>query len=824
MDYADALHAAVNGKAMLFVGAGFSLEASSVSGRDFPTGTELARSLCEAAGAPVTDDLKIASGRYLRVKRDDELISFLRKQFSVRDVEERHRIVASVPWKAIYTTNYDNVLELAAAQKNKKLTPISLSAEPKYYKRNDEVVCHINGFIDDLTEKTLLNEFKLTNVSYLTTQFRESSWSEVFIRHIQSAHAIFFVGYSLYDLDIAEILYKDPALKEKTFFIQRDGLSEQDLKFSDLNDFGAIHPIGVEQFSKDLSDASSHAPAASEKLVLCDFEELRCDTPLEQKARATDVFDLLLRGQMNKSLLLSQTFKNDQIGYCVPRDELATRVSENGAANKNFTVIGDIGNGKTTILLLLCAEYIKRGYRVFWLRDEAYDCYDEVEQILRQSEPIVLVFDNYARKMDLLSHANIKRRADTILMLSARTSLHRTHEEDLYYKSVRIDLTKTCEIDCNKLIPDDIDKLSEYFSYYGIWGEKTTMHDDQKIRYLRLRCHAEMHAILLDLLSSPDIQQRFVGYFKEINGSKQLALTAIAAFALNLLNITHPTPHMIAAITNDSSIFGANFKANGAIKQLFNTTNGAIMPKSSALAEFSLKNFPDHALLVDSLIAICKATRKKAEGTKFYWDLYRDMASFSYVQRMLPEHGKRDLLIRFYEGIKSIAVERENPLFWLQYAMAHLTYPDAPNLEQAHQYLKTALAQGRARKNFHTTDIETQFARYYLEYASNIASSADDAYANFAKAHDYLVKITKVDKYKIEPFRPIRLYGEVYRKFSPGFNRNQALGYLNACKDVIQNIKKLPPKTAEDSTVIFARQALKDVISDLEAKYATQAK
>lgn len=813
MEYIDALQAVSSGKAIIFIGSGFSLGADSVSGKDFPTGVELARILCVEAGAPATDDLKIASSRYLRVKRDDELISFLRKQFSVRNVNDSHREIAAAPWKGIYTTNYDNVLELAAAQRTKKLTPVSLSSHPRHYKNSEEIVCHINGFIDNLTEQTLLNEFKLTNVSYLTTQFRESSWSEVFIRHIQSAHAIFFVGYSLYDLDIQEILYKEPAIKGKTFFIQRESMTEEDLKFSDLNDFGLICPIGVEGFAKDLFNASKEAPKENSTLVLCDFEELSCDFSLNKKARATDVFDLLLRGQVNKDLLLSQASNSGEIGYCIQRDNLGDMVESKISENKNYVVTGDIGNGKTTILLLLCGEYLKRGYRIFFLRDEAYDCYDEVEEILRQSDPVVLVFDTYARKMDLLAHANLKRRSDTIFMLAARTSLHRTYEEDLYFKSVRIDAAETCEINCNKLTSQELSRISEYFSYYGIWGEKTPMHEEKKIRYLQHKCQSEMHAVLLDLLASPDIQQRFSGYFKEINGSKQMALTAIAAFALNLLNITRPTPHMIAAITNDSSIFNAKFKANASIKLLFNSQDGAIIPKSSALAEFSLKNFPDHGVLVDSLVTICKATRKKADGSKLYWDLYRDMASFSYVQRMLPDSGKRDLLIRFYEGIKTISVERDNPLFWLQYAMAHLTVPDATNLEQAHQYLKTALAQGRAKPNFHTTDIETQYARYHLEFAANIAANAYDAYANFVKAHDFLYKITKVEVYKVEPFRPIRIYSEIYKKFSNTFNKNQKIGYVNACKDIFANIKKLPPKTADDAIVIYARNALKDVIS-----------
>jgi len=808
MDYERALLAIAEGKAIIFVGAGFSIGATSLDDGDFPTGTKLAEVLCNTAKAPNTPDLKTASGRYLRVKDPDDLIRFLREKFTVKSICEYHSIISAMPWKGIYTTNYDNVLETGAKEKGKKLVPLTLSDDPRLYRSSSETVLHINGYIDRLNKETLQTEFKLTNTSYLTTQFRESNWSEVFIRQIQSAQAIFFVGYSLYDLDIQEVLFADRDLKEKTFFVQRAGMSDEDLKFSELSDFGTILSIGVDRFAEDIININPDAISKDSPLVLVGFEEMLPVADKKHLTTSEDIFALLLRGEVNNLLVAEQALSGSRNDYIFNRDVQSFSLG----GIRNFVFVGDLGNGKTTLMRAICADYLKRGYNVFWLKDQAYDNFDELEELLNSDSPAVIVFDNYTRKMDLVAHANLKRKENTILMLSARTSLHKSQEESLFFKDIRIDLKTTLEVDCNKLSLGEIENLSTYFSRYGLWGEKASFHSEKKIRYLKHRCNSELHAVLLDLLASPEIQSRFSSFFKEINNSRSFTQTMIAAFALNLLNITEPSAHMVAAITNDSSIFNPSFKSNPAIKQFFNNERGIISPKSSALAEFALKNFPDPVLLVDMLVNICRATRKKAEVTQFYWDLYRDLASFSNIQRMLPDKSQKQLLIQFYEGLRKIDLERDNPLFWLQYAMARMNFPDVENLEQAEKYLTTALSIGRARKNYTIVDIETQYARYHLEYAIHIAATADVAYRSFITASDFFSKITKIEIYKIEPFRPIKNYLPFFKKFQKNFSALQLHRILEACNIVLHNIKLLPTRTSDDRHVKEAKSCLQEII------------
>lgn len=219
MEYQQALIAAQNGNAILFLGAGFSRGLHSVEGNQLPSGSELANILCKKGSIKITSDLGLAAKRYLRNDSEDSLISILKSYFVVKNTPATYSSIFKCPWRQVYTTNYDNVFEVGAQDHEMLYQSVDATDIPRN-SANKKRVIHINGFIDTVTPDNLNTSFKLTNPSYLTTHFRDSIWSEVFKRDINSAHAVFFVGYSLYDIDIQEILFGSPDLKNKTFLLK----------------------------------------------------------------------------------------------------------------------------------------------------------------------------------------------------------------------------------------------------------------------------------------------------------------------------------------------------------------------------------------------------------------------------------------------------------------------------------------------------------------------------------------------------------------------------------------------------------------------------
>ncbi len=313
MEYQQALIAARNGNAILFLGAGFSRGLRSVKNNKLPSGSELAKILCEDAEIKITLDLGLAAKRYLRKESEDSLIDILKSYFVVNDTPDTYSSVFKCPWRQVYTTNYDNVFEIGA-QKQEMLYESVDSTDIPRNSANKQRVVHINGFINTVNPNNLNTSFKLTNPSYLTTHFRDSVWSEVFKRDINSAHAVFFVGYSLYDIDIQEILFDSPELKNKTFFIEREDITSDEIEELDLDSFGTILNIGVNNLAKDLENVDRLA-IDKDELIITSFSEAQYKN-MEVTTQDSLIFNLLLSGDLSTNLLYNDII-TEKYRYCI---------------------------------------------------------------------------------------------------------------------------------------------------------------------------------------------------------------------------------------------------------------------------------------------------------------------------------------------------------------------------------------------------------------------------------------------------------------------------------------------------------------------------
>lgn len=133
MEIREAIIHALDGDAILFIGSGFSLGAINEGNKKIETATPLAHKLlaeCDFEEKDFTNDLGIASRIYQSAKSEIDLIEFLRKEYTAIDVTPEQEIIAQINWQRIYTTNYDNVFELACEKNKKKIQSVTLSDRP----------------------------------------------------------------------------------------------------------------------------------------------------------------------------------------------------------------------------------------------------------------------------------------------------------------------------------------------------------------------------------------------------------------------------------------------------------------------------------------------------------------------------------------------------------------------------------------------------------------------------------------------------------------------------------------------------------------------
>jgi len=242
MQIEEAIRHALDGDATLFLGAGFSADAETASGANLPTGVKFANVLATRLGLHPAPSLDLVADMYRTKFGDFDLIQLLTDSFSASKITPEQEAFGTVPWRRIYTTNYDNVIELAHKKAGRTLISYTQANPPDKVPSRDAICLHINGSIAQLDSSALGTTFLLTNTAYLSDAFNRSRWSRLFREDIAVSRAVIFVGYSLYDIDIARILHATPGISKKCYFVVSDKPSAETIFGDYLVDKPSLNP------------------------------------------------------------------------------------------------------------------------------------------------------------------------------------------------------------------------------------------------------------------------------------------------------------------------------------------------------------------------------------------------------------------------------------------------------------------------------------------------------------------------------------------------------------------------------------------------------
>lgn len=104
-----ALQHAIDGKAILFLGAGASRGATSQSGDSLPDAAGLVQILCDELGiANKGYTLPAIAQHFRKTKGTHNLVEVLKSRLIVEKAPNGIKTLLELPWRRIYTTNYDN--------------------------------------------------------------------------------------------------------------------------------------------------------------------------------------------------------------------------------------------------------------------------------------------------------------------------------------------------------------------------------------------------------------------------------------------------------------------------------------------------------------------------------------------------------------------------------------------------------------------------------------------------------------------------------------------------------------------------------------------
>ncbi|EOV0062812.1 SIR2 family protein [Escherichia coli] len=783
------------GKAIAFTGAGFSLGTKNVLGSTPPMAGELAKKLSLLCNLEESEDLMFAADVALEYADNISVLDLLKDNYTLTSVSEYHEKICKLPWKKFFTTNYDNSIELACLNIGKRIESVDLSYKPTNFLKKNNVCLHINGKIEGAEPEDLTSKIKLSDSSYLSPDsFVNSDWYYHFKKDLETASAIVFMGYSMYDMDVKKFLFENPELQEKTYFVVRDGADFKEI-FT-LRKYGHVLPIGVDRFSDLMKDVQkqSHEDGIIFTETLVKHEVFDTQTDF----RDIDSERLFLYGDYEIEKLHDSIRRIETIPYFIKRDIVPVCLN-NIKNNNNIIITGDLGNGKSIVLEMLAYELTVNGFHTYILRNNDGDYVSDLDQIIKHEGTAVIIIDNCSNHPGLIKHIFEVKADNLIYVFADRNSNDIKFNISLDFIEHNIDLLSSDEIASAVKI---IDNLST-------WQKFSALSTERKKRLVYEKYDAQLSLLLLGLINSPNIKTKIKQQTDLIYSNPDHKKSVFCICICEVANV-EPTSSLVSEISGTNAIYHTSLRNSPPFNQIFKVNGATIKSKSSILSLSLLNNTFSDIYVRDVLLEIVERTDSIKDQDIEIKKIFKALLRFHIVERILPKN--QSALDRYYEQLKYRCTWlMDSPHYWVQYAMCRLSFSD---YNRAQNYLTNAYQKAETKKgSYHTDNIDTQQARLYLNQCLDHNNSSE-CYKLFDKAHALLVKLPNEGR----KFRQVLLYKKVFDLKYQNFSKKNKTDFEQACKKLLDQTKPdnvYPINTNMGRFITSAEEALIEILNTI---------
>ncbi len=803
------------GSAVVFFGAGFSAGATGFDG-ELPLGNQLRDKLGEFCGLErkyyETKDLKDVAEYCLLEKSRQEIVEKLKDIFAVKQPKDEQKVVVGWPWKSIYTTNYDDLVCYAGKQVNKNIDILTLESMLPSKSRN--FCLHINGCVDRLEPEHLDNSFKLSRSSYVNSDVfaNSSKWKDKFMNDLQYSALVVFMGYSLADMPIERILFaKTESMRKKTIFVVADPKNSDDDPIGDnkFEGYGKLLKIGMESFVNKIQECWPQ----DTNLGFNYLEQIIISNSLDVNIRDNDlklffeqgkfedgwlrneVLQYLKNGhQIRKSFSgkgftlgdkitegikdkysLKSPIQSDYVPKLIPRKEEIDEAKRELARDSVgiLGVFGELGSGKTIFLRQLAVTLVESGKSVYFVRHGDFISQkEEIDTLLKQlkdgNEKAIIFIDSYLNQLKISQYiANKVRETRCVKLILATRAVDGHGDEGC--KSISED--SSAEI--GQLSDLDLGIFVQIISHLSLWSRSLSERSfkEQK-KYLQKNCNAQMLLILLDIFNSEHIYNELVKSLNNVLNDKKIKKILFVICFLHVANITSKDIALFSYLLGDDGL--GNLKSQH-IKQLralnlwIDDDSG-----SSILALFILCHMFSYDEITGYAFEILKRVRNTEKSYhNLSYQAYLKLLNYRTMSRVFGKEkdGDKDkkftFLRNYYDDAKrEIPILIENPQFWLQYAICHISIG---KFKEAQDYLDQAYGKANQKDSYDVDYIDNQQARLYI-YQGIETEDKEDAFSFFKKAVGLLGERRKEDEYK---YSIIESFWEFLEKHFLHFGKNK---------------------------------------------------
>ncbi len=728
-----------------------------------------------------------------------KLIDKLKAMFSAKTVSESHQQIASTPWRRVYTTNYDDVFELACSGVGKRVDSVVPLDDISQVSKKNLLCVHLNGFIRRTDENSIWDDLKLTQPSYDSGSSMDTEWGSLFRADLQAAQAIFFVGYSLADIDIRRLLFEEQLIN-KAFFVL--GPKPDMATAHRAGRYGLLIGVGTSEFAAQLADfRKNYTPDPDPTPIsfcLAQYALHVSAATLEDR----NVFELLLAGKLRTDLVAASLL--GQVNYCGPRKANELGLARIELGTRAIVLHSALGNGKTIAMEELKYMAHSKGFKVFSLVNRGESIAEELQNALLGSGKKVFFIDNYIEWLDVFPTFAAHRSEDFVIVASARSASNDVLVDRL---AKDLEVSDVFEIQVDELAPDDLAWIVEFFNEFGLWGDKATLSTRRKLEYLEHACKGEWQAILLKLLESPHIVEKLSTLFAALKKNGTYREAIVRLLILTVLSY-RPETSVLVDLCGDR-ILESGFRRDPVAKELMEFGSTSVGMRSAVTAEVLLRQVVDPNVAVAALIGLISRADKLPQGSAYNRELFKTLVRFSSLHLVFSDKDRGRGSMRVYESVKHLPHCSRSPLFWLQYAIAALVSQD---FDRAKSYFNNAYSFADDMYAYDSYQIDNHYARFLLE---RVIFKRDHSAAMSAFREARALLFGQLGNERLHyPFRVAANWRGFYSTFRGSLTEAEKGEIGEAAAYVLKRIQTLPADRAAHRSVVECREGMEFIIAD----------
>ena len=701
-------------RVVLVTGAGFSAEATNISGSQLPVGNQLASGLWRFLYDTDYDNRTSLKTLYGAAQTNRKgraaLQEFLLSQLQVKEYPEWYKTVTPWFWRRVYTFNADDLLERIHA--DARFPRLETVVAPAQYTERDSFLrtlqyIKLHGSVDDDRELTFgpreygaraaaradfwylhfVEDYSTMPTIFVGTELDEPLfWQYVELRGAQSARG-------------AKVRRPKCFLVSPTVSKPNEEMLEQynivPIRSNAHDFFGWLNeqaePLSRENVLRLVDPTLEPALLASERGV-----------PGKDVAAIEyfySIFRVPVRPANPRSrvtFLLGVPPTWEDIGADLDAHREIGDVLVKELVNAIKTDTADVvilssaaGGGKSTICKRAAMELIDMGYSVYFSEGEIRPNPQKLmPHLMSLEEKAFIFFDNAGH--DLASIAEVAERVrdnkiKPVILVAARTN-------DLAFRGYEFARAgaRVLEVEVPDLCDGDIEAVLDTLEKHDVLGKLRDKTWEERVEVFKTKSRKQILVAMREATSGRGFDEIIRDEFSSVNPPEAQLLYLVAALASDEeYGLT--VQQMITAMElppNDTQVLIEKSLAGILVQHEFDETKYYI--RHPAIAHFVIESAPRPVLANAVIALLITISTVLPQGKDRRWS-----RAFRFYRSVLNHHrlnaiftGKHFLVRKIYEGIRDYF--HDDGHYWLQYGSYETEY--GGDISLAENYIAQATA------------------------------------------------------------------------------------------------------------------------------------